>query len=97
MKHGITRFLQSFHMERIAFRTTESFRKIKNMSRQSSKKFFNPDEQDILLEEMLIIFEDSFREIKNLCPTLTNNDILFCFLRKLCELRVESQNKKSAE
>ena len=72
--------LNRFDTERIAFRLTASYRRIELLEKQETKKYFTLMEQKEFLSEINRVFKDTTREIRVLCPTLTDEDLILCYL-----------------
>jgi hypothetical protein len=72
-----------FQMERKVFRLTDSCFNIKQLHKQTEKKCFNSDKQQKLRLDINTVFEDTIQKIGLFCPTLTNDDLVFCCLAKL--------------
>ena len=68
-----------FELECKLFQVMDSYRLIE---KKCNTKFLNPDEIKKLNVDIHYVFVRLIRIMKNTCPDLTEDDILFCCLKK---------------
>lgn len=69
-----------FRLECQLFMKTDSYRLIEQ---KCSKKCFNPNERQLLNEDIYFVFTRLIKIIKEACPDLTGEDVLFCCLSRI--------------
>jgi len=69
------------HLERFVFTLTDSYRLIEQKCKVNGK-WLNLEEREQLSIEIQDVFRRLIRTIKKSCPALTNDDILFCCLKR---------------
>ena len=68
-----------FQLERKLFMKMDSYRLIEQ---KCNKKCLNPDERELLSYDIQYVFSSIIRIIKKSCPSLTDEDVMFCCLKK---------------
>jgi len=71
--------LDVFNLECKLFMKMDSFRLIEQ---KCDKKCLSPNERQLLNEEIHYVFERLIKTVKESCPSLTDEDIIFCCLTK---------------
>ena len=71
--------LDVFNLECKFFTKTDSYRRIEQ---KCSNKCLTPDERQLLNSEIHDSFERLIKTIKEACPSLTREDVIFCCLKK---------------
>lgn len=69
-----------FELERKLFMKTDSFRLVEL---KCNKKCLNPDERKQLYCDIHYVFTKFIKTLEKFCPTLTEEDIMFCCLKKI--------------
>jgi hypothetical protein len=72
-------FNDVFHLESKLFMTTDSYRLFEQ---KCDKNCLNPGERQQLNMEIQDVFKRLIRIIKKSCPNITDEDILFCCLKR---------------
>lgn len=68
-----------FQLEQKLFKMMDSYRLVE---RKCKEKCLNPEERKQLSSDIHYVFERLIRITGNACPSLTDEDLLFCCLKK---------------